>query len=303
MCLALYVEQKFIPDHVAFKTDPGRVHYQAILKHVLNPEKVERMFAPYTRISKARLKPLPDWPYLDNIRLCDVTADHVRQLTSSASARGYSPQTIKHIRNVLGAVISHARKEGLFYGDNPTSEVKLPPIVHRKVHNLTILEAKAVLRRMRYPECDIALITIATGMSITEICALQWKHVNLTDAAVYSEGEVIPSQHVLVKRQWNQTQIADLPPNRVRKVPIPDPLQRRLIRLSRIRQQFDPETFVLTVGAGRPLTPAGIRTRLGPVGRQLGLPWLSWPVLKRAHQTLLSELRIQLSDELMLSVR
>lgn len=299
MQLASYVERKFIPDHVLFKTEPGRIHYQAILKHILNPEKVEKMFAPYTAGSISRLRPFPDWPYLDNIRLCDLTADHVRQLTSFASARGYSPQTVKHIRNVLGAVISHARKEGLFKGKNPTSEVELPPIIHRNVQKLTILQTKAVLRRMRHPDRDIALITIATGMGIAEICALQWKHVNLTDTPVYSEGEMIPPQHILVKQHWDQNQILDLPVFRVRKEPIPEPLLHRLSQLRRLWHQFDPQRFVLTLNNGTQVSPAGIRTRLKPVGRQLGLPWLSWPALKRAHQTLIAELRIHLGDELM----
>jgi integrase len=299
MYLATYVEHKFIPDHVLFKRERGRIHYQAILKHVLNPDTVERMFAPHSSGSKCRLKPAPDWPYLDNIRLCDLTADHVRQLTSSASARGYSPQTIKHIRNVLGAVISRATKDGLFHGNNPISEVELPPILHRKVHKLTIFETKAVLRRLRQPDRDIALITIATGMSIAEICALQWKHVNLTDAPVYSDGEVIPPQHILVMQHWDETQILDLPLTRVRKEPIPDPMLRRLIQLQRMRLRFNPQGFVLTLTNGMQINPAHIRMRLKPVGRQLGLPWLSWSVLKRAHQTLIAELRNHLGDELM----
>src|SRR5579863_5619958 len=129
---AEYVEQRFISNHVSFKADAGRMHYQAILKHVLTPEAVERMFARYRAASKSRLKTLPDWPYLDRVRLCDLKPDHVRHLTSAASARGYSPQTIKHIRNVIGKVIYHARKEGYYSGDNPVSEIKLPAILQRK---------------------------------------------------------------------------------------------------------------------------------------------------------------------------
>src|SRR5579863_1705577 len=197
---AEYVEQRFIPNHVSFKADAGRIHYQAILKHVLTPEAVERMFAPYCGMSRSRLKTLPDWPYLDHVRLCDLKADQVRHLTVSASAHGYSPQTIKHIRNVVGKVISHARKEGFFSRENPVSEIKLPVIQQRKVHKLTMAEAKAVLRVMQYPEREIALITITTGLGVSEICALRWKDVNLADTAVYCDGEVIPPRHALVKR-------------------------------------------------------------------------------------------------------
>ncbi len=33
------------------------------------------------------------------------------------------------------------------------------------------------------------------------------------------------------------------------------------------------------------------------------MPWLSWQVLKRAHDALLSELRVQLSNDLVLSAQ
>ncbi len=301
--VATYVESRFIPQHVMRKTHAGRLHYHAILKHILNPEAVDRMFSNYTRGTKGRLKAFPDGPYLDEVRICDLTSHHVGELVSFAIARGYSPQTIKHIRNVLGAVISHARGEGLFSGNNPISDVKLPPIQHRKVHNLTIPETKGILRMMKSPEREIALMTITTGMSVSEVCALQWKHVNLTDTAVYSDQEVIPPRHVLVKCQWNNTDSADVPFSRVRKVEIPDPLFRCLLGLRRVHAQSDPDGFVWALDSGTPLCPGDIRARLESVATQLGIPWLSWPVLRRAHQGLLCELRSQLCDELMLSVR
>src|SRR5215469_1774738 len=301
--LAEYVEQKFIPGHVAFKTDAGRVHYQAILKHILTPEAVERMFAPYSGLSKSRLKSLPDWPYLDHVRLCDLKADHVRHLTASASARGYSPQTIRHIRNVVGKVIFHARKEGFFSGENPVSEIKLPVILQRNVHRLTIAEAKAIVRLMQYPEREIALITMTTGMAVSEIRVLRWKDVNLTDTAVYCDGEVIPPRHALVNHQANDTNSASPSTARMRIVEIPGPLVRLLQRLKRELRQPEPETFVLKHLGGTPLCPDDICSHLKLIGREVGIPWLSWPALKRAHQTLLSDLRVQLSGELILGVR
>lgn len=301
--LAEYVEQKFIPDHVAFKTDAGRMHYQAILKHVLTPEAVERMFARYSAASKNRLKTVPDWPYLDHVRLCDLSADHIKHLTASASARGYSPQTIKHIRNVVGKVIYHARKEGYYSGENPVSAIKLPAIHQRKVHKLTIAEAKAILRLMQYPEREIALISMTTGMAVSEICFLRWKDMNLTDTAIYCDGEVIPPCHALVRRPPNDTHSAAPAAARIRIVEIPEPLVRRLQRLRRELRQPEPESLLLKHREGNPLRPDEICSRLELISREVGIPWLSWPALKRAHQTLLSDLRAQLSDELILGVR
>lgn len=302
--LAAFIEKKFIPNHVEMKSLAGRTHYQAILKHILRPETVERFFTPYIGVAKARLRAAPDWPYLDNIRLCDLNADHVRQLTSSASAHGYSHQTVKHIRNVMSAIVSHARREHMFSGDNPISEVELPPMPPRESHNLTIIEAKAILGMMNYPEREIALITITTGMTISEICALQWKHVNLTGTTVYSDGKLIPPRSVLVSRQWNAMGVVEANSNRVRQVMVPDPLIQALIKLRRRQGIADTNSFVIASREGNPIRPASVGTlRLKPIGRELEMPWLSWQVLKRAHDALLSELRVQLSDDLVLSTR
>ena len=59
LCMSLFIETKFIPDHVEHKSFVGRTHYQAILKHILKPETVERMFTPYIGAMKARLRAVP----------------------------------------------------------------------------------------------------------------------------------------------------------------------------------------------------------------------------------------------------
>lgn len=130
MSVAIFIEKKFIPNHVRIKSAAGRTHYQAILKHILKPETVQALFAQDPGKTKARLRTVPGWPYLDDVRLFDLNADHVRQLTASAIGRGYSAQTVKHIKNVLSTIIAHAKKEHLFEGDNPAAEVKLPRLVH-----------------------------------------------------------------------------------------------------------------------------------------------------------------------------
>jgi hypothetical protein len=43
--VATYVESRFIPQHVMRKAPAGRIHYHAILKHILNPETVDRIFS------------------------------------------------------------------------------------------------------------------------------------------------------------------------------------------------------------------------------------------------------------------
>lgn len=42
--LAEFVERRFVPEYVSTKRAAGRAHFQAILKHILTPERVVRAF-------------------------------------------------------------------------------------------------------------------------------------------------------------------------------------------------------------------------------------------------------------------
>ena len=302
MPFALFVETKFIPEHVEHKTVSGQTHYQAILKHLLRPETVNRIFNP-NRIAKARLKSVPDWPYLDDVRLGDITADHVRNLIAAAFARNYSSQTVKHIKNVAFAIISHAQREGCFHGPNPVGLVNLPPMTRKTEHNLTTSQTRAILELMSYPEREVAIITITTGMNIHEICHLQWKHVNLGRSSRQFDGDLIPAMSIAVRARWNRIGLGDSKRGRKRNIGIPKTLIPVLQSLRRRKGSPSPDDFVLEEQAGQPISIIGLRTaRLKPIGRKVGAPWLSWRVLARAHVAALSEFRSQLTAGLQLAV-
>jgi integrase len=304
MSVATFVETKFVPEHVAHKALAGRVHYYSILKHVLRPETVDHLFEQFSKTPNARLRCLPDWPYLDDVKLCDLTPDHVRQLMSAAFVRGYSAQTVRHIRSVISALITHAMNERCLSGKNPVSGVPLPPIIRKRAHNLNVIQVKSVLRLMQYPEREIALITIATGMSISEICGLQWKHVNLTKTALLTDGEMIPPGCILVKQLRNSKGLSAVGSNRRRHVDIPEALLTTLVKLKRRLGDTGPGEFVLAFPSGNSISPVSARyLLLKPIGRKLEMPWLSWQVLQRAHDTLLTALRPQLCDDLVFSAR
>lgn len=295
MTLVFFVETKFIPEHVEHKTVSGQTHYQAILKHLLRPETVNRIFNP-NGIANARLKSVPDWPYLDDLRLCDITADHVRNLIAAAFARNYSPQTVKHIKNVAYAIVSHAQREGCFHGPNPVSQVNLPPMTRKAEQNLTIGQTRAILEMMSYPEREIALITITTGMNIHEICDLRWKYVNMGRSQRQVDGEIVPPMSIAVRTRWNRIGLGDSKRGRKRNIGIPKTLIPILEGLQQRKGNPHPDDYILESQAGQPISIADLRTgRLKPIGRKVGAPWLSWRVLGRAHMAALSEFRLQLT--------
>lgn len=297
MTVASFVEKKFVPEHVALKRSSGRTHYNAILKHVLTPEEVDRVFKVDREKSKSKLKSLPDWPYLDNLRLCDARPHHVQQLTTAALARGYSTQTVMHIRNVVSAIFSHAQKEHCFMGENPAIHVSLPEMTRKEAHALTTTQASRVLGAMQYPEREMSLIAIFTGMNVAEICGLQWKRVNLTDSVRNSDGEPIPPRSISVRKQWYRGELGTVKKSRMRDLAIAKPLLPVLTKLSRRTRFTGPEDYVLASRVGTPVNQINSMTRrLKPIGKELQMPWLSWHVFRRAHATFGSEVGAQFQE-------
>jgi integrase len=288
----------FIPEHVARKGPAGRTHYRSILKYIVKPDSGDRIIKQFAAHTEAPQPGLPEWPYLGALDLRSIKAEDVRKLTSVALEYGYSPQTVKHIRNVLGAILSHAIERREFSGPNPVHCVVLPPVVPQ-IQNLSVAQVRSILGELRYPEREIALITIATGMSIAEICALQWKYVNLNARAAIIDGEVIPASCILVKYYWNAKGLVPQSSARVRRVQIPEALLTMLRQLKQQESVLHGDDFVLTSASGKPVSPANARDLiLKPIGRRVRIPRLSWQMIKRSHGTLLGALRHQLCDDL-----
>lgn len=299
MTIADFVEKAFVPEHVSIKGLAGRTHYRAILKHVLTPEEVQRVFNLETEKSRTRLKAIPDWPYLSQLELSDTRPEHIEGLMLAAQSRGYSIQTVTHIRNVVSAIFSHARKGNYYEGPNPASQVAVPGMSRKEAHMLSLAQLKAVLELMRYPEREMTLLAVVTGMNVAEICGLQWKHVNLTFAEVDGTGEWIPPRTIAVRKQWYRGELNSVKIGRTRNVGIPDLIVPVLTTLSQRLRYTRPEDFVLVSEAGTPVNETNIASRrLKSVGQELGMPWLSWHVFRRTRKDYLHRYGSRFVDRL-----
>ena len=186
----------------------------------------------------------------------------------------------------------------MFTGDNPIAPVELPPMTRKTPPNLTVVQANTILRLMQYPEREIALIMISTGISVSETCALQWKHINPTRATICRNEESIPPSSMIIRKRWSPDGIVDVNGLRRRTVLLAKPLLTELMKLRRRRHVTDPDSLVIAAQTGAPLRLSNVRKlRVKQIRPEMEMPWLSWQVLKRAH------LSMELTDELVLSAR
>lgn len=285
-----FVRTKFVPEHVTAMRFAGRAHYQAILKHILTPGEVDSMFRVDTPRANGKLKAVPDWPYLSYQRLHDIRTEHVERLILAAMNRGYSTQTILHIRNVISAIFLHAHRAQFVLGDNPAKLVTLPKLTHKNTRQLSHTQAREVLGLMRYPEREIALMAMLTRMNIAEICGLQWKHVNLTGVFSSADSEPIPPLTIAVRRRWYRGDMDNVKDSRKRNISIHGLLLPMLLMMSGREMFTGPDDFTLVSKAGTPVNPNNIaERRLRSIGRTLQIPWLSWNVFRQGSMTTDSE--------------
>ena len=293
MTIADFVANVFVPEHVMQKKVAGQTHYRAMLKHVLTPESVNRLFQAKSETSK--LRAVPSWPYMDNVRLCDAGRDHVERLISAAGERGYSGQTATHIRSVVSAIFAVAARKRCFSGENPASRVPLPEISRKERHTLSLDQVNQVLDVMRYPEKEMALMAMLMDMSMAEICSLQWKHVNLSSEWRRTGQGLMPPWSIVLTTEGRHLQLD----KRIRQktLLIPEPVIVMLLGM-RSRERFTgDDDFVLVSRRGTPISAPGIvEGRLKRIGSKLAMPWLSWHVFRRAHTTLAHELGMQLLE-------
>src|ERR1700676_4811352 len=89
MSLAEFVRRRFIPEFVENKSSAGRAHFREILKFILLSDKGPHSFAGTSERS-AKRKDIAAWPYIDSLRLCDISEETVQHIISTALASGYS---------------------------------------------------------------------------------------------------------------------------------------------------------------------------------------------------------------------
>jgi integrase len=297
--LAEFVERKFVPDYVSTKRAAGRAHFQAILKHILTPERVARAFGVNSGKSSVRLKAIPGWPYMDYLRLRDVNQESIQRLIAAALKAGYSTQTATHIRNVIRTIFAQAIRSGSFDGENPATHVKLPAMSRRETHALTLTQLKQVMQWMRYPEKEIALFALLADMNVAEICGLQWKYVNLSNESHIIGEDPIPPRTIAVRKQSYRGEFGPVVRTRNRFIPLPELLYSILQQLKHRKTSPGPDDFVLASRTGTPIYPDNIAARrLKWIGTTLEMPWISWHVFHRTRMKLMAEFGRHLNKEL-----
>ena len=227
-------------------------------------------------------------PVIGRKRLAMLDAGDVEQVIALAVQEKMSPATARHIRKVISAIYTKAKKLKIASGDNPASLADLPdPEPVREKIALSASQMSAALSMLSEPVRTMALTAVLTSMNVSELCGLRWKHVNLTPEWTQFDGDALPPFTIAVRRHFSRGEIGSLKTgNRKRNVPIPEPLVSALAVLKQRPKFAGIEDVVFCSRRGTPISENNTRRRvLNPMAAALGVARLSWHVFRYSHAT------------------
>jgi integrase len=180
------------------------------------------------------------------------------------------------------------------------SLVKLPKVVRQNQHNLTFQQTRAILELLPHPAKAIAVFTVTTSMNLKEIVDLRWKQINLDNSGRYVDGEFIPAMSLAVRASWNSTSVGNSrSAARNRNIEIREPLLSTLTELARLNPRSTHDTRAVISNGTETISLPCFFNHLKEVGRVLGIPWLTWQILRRARMSMVGEFLPHLSGSLM----
>ena len=268
-------------------TPQAVVTFDDFVKLKFRPEHIELRLRRSTRKFVDNILKNHISPALGSMRLREIRKDQVQQLVSSAIGKGLSIQTAKHIKNIVSAVFRHAIESEWISTANPATNVRLPQMERTVAPALSFQQVSNLLAILESPQREMVMFAVLTGLNIAEILGVYWQAVNLSDKAVFSNGEVLPPWTVAVRQQWYRGALSPTKAkNRVRNVPIPVALRPVLIEMSRREKWSGPTDPVFVARTGKPADEHNImRRHIKPAAEQLGMN-VSWHVFRRTFSTL-----------------
>lgn len=231
--------------------------------------------------------------YLNHIRLhiipifgekTDLSEKEVQMYVLELLENGVAASTVRDIVTVLKMIVRYGAQMGVWAF--PIWNIKYPSTVGRKeIEVLSREDHQAILDHIRSnPDCRSAgiYICLSTGLRIGEICALQWKdidmgrmilHVRDTLERVYTpENDESHTQLLLSSAKTH---------NSIRDIPLTKDLGRLLTNLLHGKK---PEDFVLS-GSERPLEPRTYRNYYHHYIKSAGLPYVRFHGLRHSFAT------------------
>jgi integrase len=268
---------------VSFEPQSVATYLNKWLDSIRPPMTRPRTFERFDGIVRCHLVPA-----FGSVRLDKLTPQRVQELLTAKLDDGLSPQSVRHLRTVLGIALNRAVKFDLV-GRNVVRLTDPPPIERQPVSPLKPEEAKKLLKAAEGDRLEaVYTVALALGLRRGEALGLAWEDVDL-DAGTLRVNRSL--QRVEHKLQL-------LPPKTAgsrRSIMLPE-ITVRALRKHRARQAEErlaagtgwiDTGLVFTTGKGTPLEPRNVVRHFKALLKRAELPASRFHDLRHTAASLL----------------
>ena len=129
---------------------------------------------------------------LENKPLSAITPMELEGMKTRLLAKGLAPASVRLIMGSISRVYNRLIEWDLYSGLNPMAKVKLPKADNARDRFLTPDEAQTLLAAVKKRSLlwhDVSLISLQTGMRLSEILGLRSQDVDLKNKLIHLEGK------------------------------------------------------------------------------------------------------------------
>jgi integrase len=214
-------------------------------------------------------------PAFGKRQLRELTREELQSFLSRKLNRGLSWETVHHFKCGLSKILSAAEEWGCIT-ENVSQKTRLPRRQHGAERTvLTPVQVRKLAATLSEPARSITLLLVLTGLRVGELLALRWGSIDL-NARLLRVCETVYDGHF------------DQPKTKrsARTIPIGTETAEVLAALH--SAAVDPKALVFATREGLPLERWNLlRKHLKPSAKKLGLPGVTWHLLRHSHATML----------------
>ncbi|MBR7039879.1 MAG: site-specific integrase [Oscillospiraceae bacterium] len=219
-------------------------------------------------------------PALGDKVVSNVTAEHIYDFIESKQKEGFSPRYIADIVILIKSVFKYAVRTYQIY--DPVAGIVLPKKRPPVIQLLDEVEQKSLQQYIGGNQNRSTLgtaLSMTTGIRIGELCALQWRDIDLKKRILTVTKTI---QRIQCPSASGRTKVVITDPKSIssrRQIPIPDCM---IGFLQRFRGRS--EEYVLT-GTERPIEPRAMQYRFQTILKNARLPSVHFHALRHIFAT------------------
>ncbi|HEV2401615.1 MAG TPA: tyrosine-type recombinase/integrase [Candidatus Sulfotelmatobacter sp.] len=214
-------------------------------------------------------------PSFGQRQLRELTREELQSFLSRKLKGGLSWETVHHFKCGLSKILGAAEEWG-YIAENAAQKTKLPRRQHGTERTvLTPVQVRNLVTALNHPARSVTLLLVLTGLRVGELLALRWGSIDL-NARMLRVCETVYDGHF------------DQPKTKRSARTIPIGTETAEIFTAIRPSVVDARALVFATREGLPLERWNLlRKHLKPAARKLGLPGVTWHLLRHSHATML----------------